>query len=277
MTSRDAIRHPGPPSPEPYSVARGTARKVTVTLPKGAVLMQAVSDAMDAAGCDSGVMVVGGLKMGPFDFVMPGPSYDGVHAAWYSATHSRASGHIKAGTAIVGRKEGAWWLHCHAIWTSETGTEIGHLLPDAVTLSDDCDVTLIAFKGGVFDVSMNAETLFPIFHPTGGETKGNAFIAKVSPHADIHGTISAMTQEAGFARATVHGIGSLIGAVFEDSPPMASPISEVLIDPQARWNRTLSLPMRCVDPAGNQFGGTITPGQSPVCVTFELLVMADPE
>lgn len=276
MTSRDVIRHPGPPASEPYCVARGTAREFKVTLPKGTVLMQAVSDAMDAAGCDSGVMVVDGLKMGPFDFVMPGPSNDGIHAAWYSATHSRSSGQIEAGTAIIGKRDGAWWLHCHAVWTSEAGTEVGHLLPDAVHLPEDCEITLVAFEGGAFEVSMNEETLFPIFHPKGGGT-GNALIAKVNPHADIHGSISAMIKGAGFERATVYGIGSLIGAVFETGIPMASPISEVLIEPQGQWDGTLCLPMRCVDPDGAQFAGEISPGTSPVCVTFELLIVESTE
>ncbi|NVO24431.1 hypothetical protein [Donghicola mangrovi] len=273
MNSREVIRHPGPPAPEPYSVARGTAHQVSVTLPKGAVLMQAVADAMEAAGCDSGVMVMDGLQMGPFDFVMPGHSNDGVHAAWYSATHSRTSGRIEAGTAIIGKRDGAWWLHCHAVWRSEAGTEIGHLLPDAVTLSADCEVTLIAFSGGAFDVSMNAETLFPIFHPTGGAAQGNALIAKVNPHHDIHQTLTTILQGSGFAHATVYGIGSLIGAVFAEGTPMASPISEVLIAPQARWDGALTLPMICVDPAGDRFSGEISAGTSPVCVTFEVLVL----
>lgn len=275
MIGRDAIRHPGPAAIAPYSVARGAARRVQVTLPKGAVLMQAVSDAMDAAGCDSGIMVFDGLALGAFDFVMPGPSNDGVHAAWYSATHSRASGTITDGTAIVGKRDGAWWLHCHAVWTSENGREIGHLLPDAVTLAADCTVTLVAFDGGAFDVSMNEETLFPIFHPTGGTATGNAVIAKLNPHVDAHDAITRILSQTGFARATVYGIGSLIGAHFADAPSMASPISEVLIAPQATWDGALTLPMICVDPAGQQFAGELTPGTSSVCVTFELLVIEE--
>ncbi|MFZ7092571.1 hypothetical protein [Primorskyibacter sp. 2E233] len=273
----EIIRHPGPAAEHPFQMARGQARRVRVVLGGGQSLMQAVAGAMDKAGCDSGVMTLDGLTIGPYDYVMPGPSHDGIHAAWYSKTHSGSLGRIRHGSAIVGRREGAWWLHCHAVWDEDGKSKCGHLLPDDVTLPKDAEVTLYAFDGGLFDVSMNPETQFPIFHPTGGADGGNALIAKVNPHHDISDAISAMIAQAAFSRAIVVGIGSLIGAQFETGEPMASPISEVLILPGAQWDGALSLPMYCVDPKDGQFSGSLLPGLSPVCVTFELLIMESPD
>lgn len=140
--SRDLIRHPGPKRSDRILSARGTVTTRTVTLPRGSVLMQAVAQAMDDAGCDSGVMVLDGLRIGPYRYVMPGPSHDADHAAWYSA------------------------------------------------------------------------------------------------------------------------------------PPMTSPISEVLIPPGAIWNGALHLPMECVDPDNGQYAGLLTKGHAPVCVTFEVMIVA---
>ena len=270
-----SVRHPGPAPAQRRQAARGNCRKISVTLTKGGTLLQAVAAAMEGAGCTSGVMVVDGLQTGPFDYVMPGPSDDGVHAAWYSATHHCAGARIRHGTASIGRKDGAWWLHCHAVWDrDEGGCAAGHLLPGQVILAAEATVTLLAFDGGVFDVADDAETMFPIFGVTGGRTHGNALLVRVRPFEDIHTAVSDLIRDAGFARAEVYGIGSLIGAVFTDAAEMASPISEVLILPGAAWNGHLHLPMHCVDPDGGQFQGTIRPGGAPVCVTFELLVLS---
>lgn len=272
MTRR--LHHPGPPVADRILSARGQVTERRITLPRGAILMEAVAEAMDAAGCDSGLLDVTGLRMGPYAYVMPGPSKDAAHAAWYSDTHLGNAAHIDHGTAIVGRRDGVWWLHCHARWVEAGSSHMGHLLPDRVTLAQDAQVTLQAFTGGAFAVQHDPETNFPIFHTTGGQDTGNAVIARIAPHEDIHAALTTLIADAGFDRARVHGIGSLIGAQFVDAPAMASPISEVVIPGAGVFaNGALALPMACVDPAGGMFTGMIRPGTSPVCVTFEALVV----
>ena len=54
--TRDIIRHPGQPADQPWTMAQGRGRSLQITLPKGMILMQAVAEAMDAAGADSGAM-----------------------------------------------------------------------------------------------------------------------------------------------------------------------------------------------------------------------------
>lgn len=269
--TRDIIRHPGPPADQPWIMAQGTGRSLQITLPKGKILMEAVAEAMDAAGADSGAMVLDGLVMGPYRFVGPGPSNDGIHAAWYSAPRGGARATITHGTAMVGRRDGAWWLHCHAAWEGKQPLA-GHLLPHEVTLAEDATVTLHAINGACFDVSMNPETQFPIFHPTGGQP-GNAVIAKLTPHKDAHTAICEIAAEAGFESAHVYGVGSLIGARFAEGGDMASPISEVFVLPGATTGDTTDLPVHCVDPDDAQFNGSLLPDGGPVCVTFELLLM----
>ncbi len=295
MNSRKLICHPGEESASRHVSALGTVTTHSVTLPAGSILLSAVSTVMNSIGGDSGVVVLDGAHLGPFNYVMPDQSQDGLHAAWYSDTHTCDRAQLRNATAIIGKRDGQCWLHCHALWDAEGHSSdlasshnsnqksghknghkngMGHLLPDQVTITDNVEATLYEFNGGSFNVELDTETAFPIFHVQGSLKSGNAFIAKVNPHEDIATTIEQLITEAGFSSARVFGIGSLIGTQFENDSPMLCPISEVLIGSDAKWkNQTLTLPMHCVDIDGNLFSGNVRNGDAPVLVTFELLVI----
>lgn len=281
MSRNHLIRHPGPPAAERRRIVPGHARRVELVLPEGAVLMAAVAEAIEGLGCDSAVLVLDGLEIGPYDYVMPVTgSPDGRRAAWYSATHSGDRATLEHATATVGRRDGAWWLHCHAVWDSETGRQkAGHLLPDQITIARTARVTGFAFRGGRFEVTPCEETLFPLFRPVptdAPEAAVNAAILTLGPFEDLAAATARAAGDLGLgASARLYGIGSLIGADFADAPAMESPVSEVVLLPGAAPGR---LPAHCVDPEGRMFRGEILPGHAPVCITFEaLIVAADPE
>lgn len=280
---RDRIRHPGPAGSPRIHVAPGRARDVVLRLPAGAPLMAAVAAEMDRLGCDSAVADLGGLRIGPYSYVGPDRSPDDKHAAWYSATHRGAAATLAAATAVIGTREGAWWLHCHAHWDAETtAPKAGHLLPDQVTIAEDAEIPALAFEGGRYNVVHDAETNFPFFRaqPTQSEPRPaappNAVIATIAPHEDLHAAIARIADRTGLKNARLMGIGSLIGAEFSDAPAMDSPISEALILRGATWSAAdgARLPMLCVDPAGDIFSGDLVPGGAPVCVTFEVILTA---
>lgn len=281
MNSRELIRHPGDESKLRRVSAFGTVKTQKVTLPAGHILLSAVSEIMDSIEGDSAILVLDGATLGPFNYVMPDISQDDLHAAWYSKTHTCDFAQLHNATAIVGKRDRQWWLHCHALWQSKehasnTTIGMGHLLPDQVTIYEDIEITLYEFDGGYFDVEEDPETAFPIFHVHGGKKSGNAFIAKVNPHEDIFTAIERFLIDSHFTSASILGIGSLIGARFKNDPPMLCPISEVLIGSNATWiNQTLNLPIHCVDIDGNIFRGNVVEGGAPVLVTFELLVIED--
>ncbi|MFK7858282.1 MAG: hypothetical protein AB8B64_05670 [Granulosicoccus sp.] len=273
MNSRDVIRHPGPETVVRKVCAYGDVYRHSVRLSAGRNLMDSVAQLMNGKNCDCALIVLDEVDVGPFDYVIPSYANDEVHAAWYSETYVCQAAQLRNATAIVGRRDGAWWMHCHALWDTEHTTGMGHLLPDKVTLVRDATVTLYAFTGGGFDVALDVETAFPIFHVHGQRKHGTAFIARINPHEDIHTALVDLINEAGFAKACVFGIGSLIGAQFETGEPMKCPISEVLISPGAQWNGSLTLPVHCVDTVNTLFHGTIVRGAAPVLVTFELMVI----
>ena len=98
--------------------------------------MAAVTAAMNGAGCDCAVIRLDGLCMGPYSYVMPDQSPDDEHVAWYSPTHSGKLATLDQATAVIGRRDGDWFLHCHAIWEDrDTGRHAGHLIPDQVMIT----------------------------------------------------------------------------------------------------------------------------------------------
>lgn len=274
MNSRDVIQHPGAENAMRMVSAMGQVVRHTVHLRAGQILLSAISKLMDDVNCDSGLIVLDGVEIGPFDYVMPSYSDDNQHAAWYSETHSCLAARLNNASASIGRRDSSWWMHCHAIWGAGNDVGMGHLLPDKATVAVDATVTLYAFNGGRFDVALDAETAFPIFHVSGdGRSHGNAFVAKINPHMDLFSAIQKLIGKAGFARARIFGLGSLIGAEFEDGRAMNCPISEVLLAPGACWDGSLVLPMHCVDTEKEIFYGNILKGYGPVLVTFELMVV----
>lgn len=281
MNGRERIRHPGPAQARRVLSAHGRASSTRVRLRAGLTLIEAVAEAVDTVGCDSAMLILDGVMLAPCHYVMPDRSRDGSHAAWYSEPHEQPTARLHRATATVGYRDGARWLHCHAEWGDDGRPRMGHLLPDETIVAEEAEVVCHGFVGGRFEVEEDPETAFSIFHVRGGvDGDGDeidALIAKVAPHQDIHRVVTALAERAGFKRASVFGIGSLIGAEFTDAPPMASPISEVLIRPGALVDGELHLPMSCVDPDGGRFAGTLLPGGAPVCVTFELMLVRLPE
>ncbi|PVB60107.1 hypothetical protein [Labrenzia sp. 011] len=279
MSRSHLIRHPGPPTVPRRHVVTGAAEPLSFRLGKDEMLMDAIARTMDTVGCDGAVVRLDGLTMGPYKFVMPDTSPDEEHVAWYSQTHAGERAIVTQGTAIVGRRNGDWFLHCHAVWEDpQHGRRAGHLLPDQVTIGAGYSGGGYRFDGGCFDVTADAETNFSFFRPRRLKDTGavNAAIVSLAPHEDLPTAVAELSGELGLGNSVVLGIGSLIGADFSEGPSMDSPISEVLFLNGARGGGPKGpfLPTFCVDPAGNFFEGAILPGKAPILVTFELLLVA---
>ncbi|MBD8893862.1 hypothetical protein [Roseibium litorale] len=281
MSRSHLIQHPGPKTSPRRHVVRGLSAPLAFDLSEGMTLMAAVAAAMDKAGCDTAVIRLDGLKIGPYSYVLPDKSPDDEHVAWYSETHSGEEAVLQQATAIVGRRNGDWFLHCHAFWEDKnTGRHAGHLLPDQVTLAVHYTGTGHGFIGGCFEVTADAETNFSFFRPKPlvEAPRVNAAIICLAPHEDLATSVAELSAELGFDNPEVLGIGSLIGADFTSTPSMESPISEVLLLKGARGGTQGSdphLPMFCVDPEGGFFEGDIIRGGAPVCVTFEMILIGE--
>ncbi|WP_425102054.1 hypothetical protein [Tropicibacter sp. S64] len=277
--SHDWVTHPGPVQAARQTLVPCHARHARATLPKGMTLLDAVAQAVDAEGADGACAILDGLRLAQMHYVMPDGPADDAHAAWYSETHRTGGITLDRATASVGMKDGAWFLHTHAKWT-EDAPAMGHLLNDHCTLAEECTVSLWLLTGARMAVATDPETNFPLFRPEPRpwQSAPNAALLTIRPHEDLRPALETACAGAGFADATIHGLGSLIGAGFTDAPPMRTPLSEVLLLDGCRIEDGIcrALPLACVDPVGHLHAGDLARGQGPVLVTFEVLLVASP-
>ncbi|OWU82409.1 hypothetical protein [Phaeobacter sp. 22II1-1F12B] len=274
--SRDWVTHPGAKQAKRYALVPCHVRHAQLNLGKGATLLDAVAQAVEENGADGACVILDGVTLSEMSYVMPDGPADDVHAAWYSETHQADSVTLDHATASVGIKDGAWFLHTHAMWS---GDGMGHLLNDLCIVADDITVSAWLIFGARLEVELDPETQFPLFQPKPRPTDApsNAALLTIRPHEDLRGTLEIVCGEAGLPDAQIHGLGSLIGAGFHDASPMATPLSEVLLldGCQIRDGVCTGLPLACVDPKGALYQGDLAKGDGAVLVTFEMLVVAD--
>ncbi|MDI6025026.1 DUF296 domain-containing protein [Corticibacterium sp. UT-5YL-CI-8] len=280
------IVHPGE-AVEPRVLALPcTVRSLRLTFKPGMPVLDAVTEAFAPLGIESAVVTISGGTFDPLIYVMPAPASDAIHAAWYSETHSpEGRGAIETLTFTYGRRDGAPFLHCHGIWHhADASRHAGHLMPHDARFAEAVDAEVLAVSGAVLDQLDDDETKFKLFTPVpleGPEAEGGkrGVLCRVKPNAEINAAVEQTARAAGFERATLHGIGSLVGCDFVDGQHMESFASELFIRKGTvetiNGEHVSSIDIGIVDVDGAIFEGEIVRGRNPVCVTFELLIVED--
>ena len=264
-----SVHHPGPVHVARRVVCRGRAESVRWELPAGLTLLDALAARMAASGAHSAAVVLDGLVVDGGDYVMPARSADAAHAAWYSAARPIGAARLTHATAMIGRKDGAWFAHCHALWPGADGPSMGHLLNETVRIGAAATVQAWLFRGGTLMARPDPETGFTLFVPEGDDVPGNAALVVLRPHEALGAGLQAAAVATGLAGARAIGLGSLIGARFADAPAMTDPISEMLLLPGAQVGE--ALPVAAVDLAGAVHRGLLV--DAPICVTGEFLLI----
>ncbi|OJJ12099.1 hypothetical protein BKI51_10660 [Alphaproteobacteria bacterium AO1-B] len=263
----------------PYAPCHAT--KIACQVSAGEPLLNSLGRWAVDAGFSSAVLDLSGIHLAAFDYVMPDRAVDDRHAAWYSDTHSSKGTELEEAVAILGWRDGAWFAHIHAYWRENYTWHLGHLLPDTLTIAQNTNISGYGIVGASFEAALDRETEFTLFRVTSdrdamsGKT-ANALITTLAPFTDLHKGITELGNQLSGTGYSVHGLGSLAGAHFEDGPPMTGLISEILLQKGAGMpqNGKLSLPLRTVDLNKGLFKGHATPGKCPTLVTNELLLVA---
>jgi predicted DNA-binding protein with PD1-like motif len=277
------IVHPGPTTPERFRVIGCHAHPVTLTVRPGVCVNEAIADAFAEQGFDGGYVRLKNVPMKHLHYVMPAAAPDDSHAAWYSETFSMPDGTIIDAGLHMGRRDGEPFLHCHGSWKSADGVvSMGHLLPFEAEFAGETPLEALALDGAILDVQKDEETNFPLFTPipqprsrTGSGLR--ALLCTVRPNTDICTALEAASTQFGLREAEVNGIGSLIGADYEDGTSLTAYASEILIrngriGPSAAGGEQAMLDIAMVDLTKHISGGRLVRGKNPVCVTFELLL-----
>ena len=100
--------HPGPPDPVRIDALRAEPHELRFTLPAGQTLAHAVTAPLVAQGFQCATVMLRGAALNPFRYVMPNPSPDTEHVAWFSATQApEGTSRIEQANATVGWTNGS--------------------------------------------------------------------------------------------------------------------------------------------------------------------------
>lgn len=276
-----SVTQPGPVAPERQEILPVTGRPIEVTLRPGIPLEDAVADALAAEGCDGGWLELDEAPVSALDYVIPALSPDDEHAAWYSAIHSfGGSGQIERLGMMIGREDGASFLHGHGLWAPVGGeSAMGHILAPRTVLSEPTAARGIGITGGRFDRQADPETNFTLFRPTGEEQEGansSHALVRLAPNEDFAPALDQVCARLGWDGARVHGLGSLIGATFDDGSILDSLPTEFLIldaEASAEGNAGPGPEIAIVGIDGSDIrSGRIRREENPVLITAELML-----
>jgi predicted DNA-binding protein with PD1-like motif len=280
-----SIAQPGRPAPERIQWAEARGRAFSFMLEAGVPLLEAARRGFAAAGFTSGTLNIKGGALGPFAYVMPALSKTGENAAFYSETF-RPEGvtRLRMGAMTLGRRDGAPFFHCHALWTEADGRAGGgHILPEETVVAEPFEVEAFGLDGAVFTAEPDPETNFKLFGPvpsgsTGAATTGRAYALRLRPNQDFAGALEAFSRERGIFRAKLHGgVGSIIGARFADGRSMEPFATEMAVRSGAIALGADGVPeatldVALVDYTGGIAVGRLVRGDNPVLMTMELVL-----
>lgn len=282
------VNHPGKPDPVRIVSLEGDGISKHFTLESGRSLRDAMHIPLSEAGIEGGTVRFENLHVSAHHFLMPALAVDDQHAAFYSAPHAIEEGTvIEFGCATYGRKDGAPFVHCHAVWRGRDGQrQGGHLLMDQTIVGESSPARAWGLHNATMATKYDSETNFTLFHPTQvdqpataihGETGKRVVLARIRPDEDLTMAIEDVCRLHGIANATIHGsVGSIIGAEFEDGTVLEDRATEIMVrsgevktGPDGLRGR---LEIALANPDGKIWEGVLVRGRNPVLICFELVI-----
>ncbi len=271
------LPQPGPAPAERIVARAGEATALTVTLEAGRSLNEALTKPLAAAGFSCGTLVFGGVVLAPFCYYLPGPPQDTTHAAWFAGPHEAAFAHVERANATFGWRNGAPYVHCHAVWREPDGTRrAGHIIPEASEVRDGGPARAWALRNVRIEARADPETNFPLFAPDGPDGTG-LIVARIRPNEDLCEAVEALCRRRSIAAATIRGsVGSLVGARFAAGGGVDDLATEVLVTRgivhAADEGPVAELALLVADMRGRPHEGVLRRGENAVCITFELFL-----
>ncbi|WP_414735954.1 PCC domain-containing protein [Ensifer adhaerens] len=273
------ISHPGPQS-QPRVISQPcSARRLSIRFQPGKSVLEAVAEALGAAGVDSAVIEFDAGKLRPLVYVIPAPSADEAFAAWYSDIR-RPDGTARFERVVMsyGRRGEAPFIHCHGIWRHADGFRgAGHLIPHETVFAEEVEATVYALSGAILDQQPDPETNFPLLTPVpnGVAREGGhrAVLVRAKPNTDIHAALEEVASRHGIRNASIHGIGSLVGCDFVDGRQMVSYASELFIREGRIDSGEATIDIGVVGIDAEIFEGEILRGGNVICIACELLIV----
>lgn len=281
-----SLEHPGSAYTERIQYVPAGVRTVDIELARGVALLPGLTAAISDHGATSAVLSLRSGSLAPMAFVLPALSRSPEHAVYYSDRFEAiGAARIDSGCITYGQREGRPWLHCHAVWIESDGRRhCGHVLPAESKVDEPIHLNAWLLEGADFVARADHETNFTLFQPVArlGRNGGGdaALVVRVRPNEDICTALESVCAAHGIRRARIRGgVGSLIGAVFDDGRAVEPFITEVfirrgLIAPGPDGSLRADVDVGMVDHTGRMSEGRLSRGQNPVLVTFEFVIEA---
>lgn len=268
-----SVVHPGPVAEQRIDIAPSGGREIAVTLAADIPLEDAVARATH--GFSSAWLEIADAPVSALDYVIPDHAPDETHVAWYSEIFSLGRpGNIDHLGMIVGKHQGVSFLHGHGLWTPDGGPRaMGHILAPRTVLAEPVVARGIGLTGACFDRLPDPETNFELFQvrQTGGG--GDYAAIRLKPNQDFATALDEACALLGWRAARVYGLGSLIGACFENGDVLDSLASEFLIKDAMARGRGLEPEIVIVGIDGsNILSGRLSRGENAVLITAELVL-----
>jgi predicted DNA-binding protein with PD1-like motif len=278
-----SIEHPGPVHPTRVHCLPATVRALDVELPRGVTLLQGLADAVRAHGTTSAVFSLREGTLAPMAFVMPALSNSPKHVAYFSERfEAQGAARIESGSITYGLRDGQPSLHCHATWTESDGRRrSGHVLAADSRVENPVRLEGWLLDGAAFEVAPDAETNFNLFQVVANAARPGgieALAVRVRPNQDLCLALEDICAERNVQRGRIlGGVGSLIGAEFDDGRTVEPFVTEVFIRRGVVESRADKAPRAEVDiglvaHTGEIAEGRLTRGRNPVLITFELVI-----
>ncbi len=281
------LKQPGPVAEDRIVSLAAPLETLDFVLQPGLSLNAAIATPLGAAEFTAAAVSFTDGALSPFEYVMPAPSPDAEHAAWYSAKHT-PSGEIRiaAANATFGSRDGAPFIHCHAIWHDADGALAGgHILPMESIVSRPTPARAWGTKAAQIVARLDPETNFTLFAPEADpapepSAANTLLLARIRPNIDLCAALEEVCRRHGVRHATVRGsLGSLVGAEFSDAPILDDPATEFLvregtIAPGPSGELEARLRIAIVGMSGALREGWLVRGRNGVCITCEFALEA---
>lgn len=283
------MRHPGTPDAARVLAHRGIGKTFDLQLAAGMPLLEAVRRGFGEHGFLSGVCDLSGITLARISYCIPALSTTPDHVAFYSGTFRPAGPtRIQRGALTFGERDGAPFFHAHGLWREGDGKIMGgHILSEQTFLAMPAKVSATGIKGALFRASADAETGFTLLspepiNPLPAALEPTYLLAvRLPPNVDFCTTVERLCAENGLSQARIRGgVGSLIGARFEDgreAPNFATEVfvSEGKIERDREGKLAAIVDVGLIDYQAMIHEGRLKRGDNPVLITFELILEAD--
>jgi len=272
------LTQPGPAPPQRIVARAGKAEEMEFALAAGQSLNAALTGPLVLAGFRSGAAVFEGAVLAPFRYYLPGPSADGAHAAWFAGPHEAAFARVETANATFGWRDGAPYVHCHAVWIEPDGTRRGgHIIPEDSEVRDAGAARAWALHDVTVSAAYDEESNFTLFVPDAGPEAAGLIAARIRPNEDLCAAIESLCRARSIAAAVIRGsLGSLVGARFTDGSAVTDHATEVLIRRGAVREvdgaPRAEIALIVADMRGQVHEGVLVRGENGVCITFELFL-----